>query len=173
MSRSMSELFLPFDIMTCDETGVYGILHKATQQWYVGAALVSFKKRIYTHLSVDGDAQKLRTAVLSYGPLTDPHTWSIGVLELCPREHVLKREAHWIELLDSSVLGFNGQNGRPRHRRTTQVSFRLDTELVCRLEQESKRRKDVGIVPYTMTSVLEELLRTLPELCLPDHPSTP
>jgi hypothetical protein len=51
-------------------------------------------------------------------------------------------------------------------------NIRLPRRLRKKLLHEVEMRKLLDVAPATLTAVLLDLIDTLPEPCLPDHPDT-
>jgi GIY-YIG catalytic domain len=108
-------------------SGVYAITCLVTGQTYVGSG-ISWEHRIKSHFRAlrrnRHDKKLMQETYNEYGP----DQFEVVLLEECPIDDLLKREAWWVEELDTIETGFNspqlGSNGFLTHGRTFSREFK-------------------------------------------------
>ncbi len=96
--------------MTC---GIYGMKHKSTLKWYVGASK-NIERRIKVHVHdflTWPDGCKFSRDIKIYGLEIESY-----ILEECRPEEFHQKEKEWVRAFNSKNDGYNQQDGGGHHR---------------------------------------------------------
>lgn len=89
------------------KTGVYIIINKKSNKFYIGSTTESIHKRLLHHLNT-----------LKKGKHKNPHLqkawnkynecdWTASIIEICSKQLCLKREQYWLDKKDAVNKGYN------------------------------------------------------------------
>lgn len=94
-------------------SGIYGIKHKTTGKWYVGASKnIEHRIKVHIHdLLTWPDEKEFSRDVAKYGLNIE---WSI--LEVCDKSLFGEKEKQWVSAFRSDEKGYNRQKGGGNHR---------------------------------------------------------